>query len=317
MKNQIDYMILYSYAKKYKVQGKIWSLIRFVLIVGLSFIILYPVMVKLSTSFKSIEDMYDPTVFFIPKNPTWEHFILVFKSTDYIKSIFTSIGICSLLALLQTFSCTLVANGLARYKFPFNKLIFSLVVFTLIVPPQTVLMPLFLKFKYFNVLETFNFTGNISGGTNLINTIWPFIMISSFAVAFKNGLFIFMLRQFFKNIPIALEEAANIDGCGIFGAFFRVILPGARSMLITVFLFAFVWQWNDFYYVNVLAPNLPIVSLKLSQMNFATLSYNASNFYGGMLNSPRLILLIIPLIILYIFTQRFFVESVEKSGITG
>ena len=115
----------------------------------------------------------------------------------------------------------------------------------------------------------------------------------------------------------SLEEAANIDGCGTFKTFYRIMLPGAVPMLITVFLFSFVWQWNDFYYSSVLTPEIKVLSMQLLGIKFSSISASTGDLAYAVLNSPKLILLILPLIILYIFTQRFFTESIERSGIVG
>ena len=125
-----------------------------------------------------------------------------------------------------------------------------------------------------------------------------------------------MLRQHFYNIPASLEEAAYIDGCGVFKTFYRIILPGAIPMLITVFLFAFVWQWNDFYYTQMLA-RLPTLNVKLAGMTLSGLDSAAGSMMGSMLQAPKFLLLIAPLVVLYLFTQRFFTESVERSGLVG
>lgn len=88
-------------------------------------------------------------------------------------------------------------------------------------------------------------------------------------------------------------------------------------MLVTVFLFAFVWQWNDYYYTAMLSPTLFTLNVKLSGMTLSGLDAAASSLYGSMIQAPKFLLLITPLIVLYLFTQRFFVESVEKSGLVG
>lgn len=305
-----------SKINKVKLSKYAWGIIRAVLIIGISFLILYPMLVKLSTSFKSHDDMYDPTVYFIPKHFTAGNFITAIQGSNYFVSLLTNIGYVLIISILQVSSCTLVAYGFARFRFPLQKLFFALVVFSLIIPTQAILLPLYLKFRFFNPLQILQFGGTLSG-VPLTDTIWPFILLSITAVAYKNGLYIFLLRQHFKNQPVVLEEAAYIDGCNDFKTFIRIMLPGAIPMLITVFLFSFVWTWNDYYYTQLLAPDLPTLSNKLLNITFSSVNSTVADMYASMLQCPKFFLLVGPLVILYLFTQRFFTESIEKSGIVG
>lgn len=294
----------------------VWPIIRAILVIGIAFMILYPLFVKFSTSIKSDADMHDPTVFFIPKHPTLGNFQTVMDSVSYFPTLLCTIGFVGGISLLQLASCTLVSYGFARFQFPGRGLLFALVIFTLVIPPQVILLPLYLKFRFFNVMEILKFGGTLTG-IPLTDTPWPFVLLSSTAVAFKNGLYIFMLRQHFRSVPASLEEAAYIDGCGVFKTFYRIILPGAVPMLVTVFLFAFVWQWNDYYYTQMLAPGLQTLNVKLAGMTLSGLDTGTASMVQSMTQAPKFLLLIAPLVVLYLFTQRFFTESVEKSGLVG
>ena len=240
----------------------IWKLMRFVLLVGLSFMILYPVFVKFSASLKSTADMMDSTVVFIPKNPTLQNYKIVLNSVNYALTLLMTVLFCLVQSLLQLASCSLVAYGIARFKFKGHKLLFGMAVLTLIIPPQIILLPLYIRFHFFGITNIFQFSG-IFSGVDLINTYWPFLLLSGTALGFKNGLYIYLLRQHFKNMPMALEEAAYIDGCGPFRTFLRIMLPGSVPMLVTVFLFSFVWQWNDTVYSGIFFPEIPTLANKL------------------------------------------------------
>ena len=140
------------------------------------------------------------------------------------------------------------------------------------------------------------------------------------AVGFKNGLYIYMLRQYYINVPAALEEAAYIDGCGAVKTFIRIMLPGAIPLLVTIFLFSFVWQWNDYFYTSALGPGLNILATKLNRVGFNITARDGDAWnvvQQGIYDNVAIVLQMIPLIVLYIFTQNFFVESVERSGIVG
>ena len=241
----------------YHVSKWLWAIFRTVLIIGLGFMIIQPVIMQLSSSFKSISDLYDGSVYLIPKNPTLYNYRRVWEYLEYPLRFVNSLLYCGGCSLLQLASCTLVAYGLARFKFKGRGIVMGMVIFTLIIPPQTVLLSLYLQFQYFSPLSIFTLGMSLKG-INLIGTPWPLLILSATAVGFKNGLYIFMLRQHFKNLPKALEEAASIDGCGAFQTFFRVVLPGALPMMASILLFSFVWQWNDYFYTTILTPGMKI-----------------------------------------------------------
>jgi len=293
----------------------IWKLMRFVLLVGLSFMILYPVFVKFSASLKSTADMMDSTVVFIPKNPTLQNYKIVLNSVNYALTLLMTVLFCLVQSLLQLASCSLVAYGIARFKFKGHKLLFGMAVLTLIIPPQIILLPLYIRFHFFGITNIFQFSG-IFSGVDLINTYWPFVLLSGTALGFKNGLYIYLLRQHFKNMPMALEEAAYIDGCGPFRTFLRIMLPGSVPMLVTVFLFSFVWQWNDTVYSGIFFPEIPTLANKLYGMVFTTMGAGTT-LMSAVLESPKFFLLITPIVILYLFTQKLFVQSISRSGIVG
>lgn len=300
---------------RHKLYTFIWKLMRFVLLVGLSFMILYPVFVKFSASLKSTADMMDATVVFIPKHPTFQNYKIVLNSVNYPVTLLWTILFCLVQSLLQLASCALVAYGIARFKFRGHKLLFGMAVLTLIIPPQIILLPLYIRFHFFGITNIFQFSG-IFSGIDLINTYWPFLLLSGTALGFKNGLYIYLLRQHFKNMPMVLEEAAYIDGCGPFKTFLRIMIPGSVPMLVTVFLFSFVWQWNDTTYSGIFFPDIPTLANKLYGMVFTTMGAGTT-LMTAVLESPKFFLLIIPIVILYLFTQKLFVQSISRSGIVG
>ena len=296
-----------------------WSLFRTVMLIGLGFIIIQPILLQLSSSIKSMSDLYDGSVYLIPKQPTLYNYRRVWEYLEYPTRFFNSLIYCLACSVLQLMSCTLVAYGVARFQFRGRGLVMAMVIFTLIIPPQTVLLSLFLQFQYFSPLSILSLGMSLEG-IHLIGTPWPLIILSATAVGFKNGLYIFMLRQHFKNLPKELEEAANIDGCGAFRTFIQVILPGARPMLASILLFSFVWQWNDYFYTTILTPGMKIFTTVISGVG-SNIARADGQVIGNMQNmlydSATYILFIIPLVVLYLFTQKSFVQSIERSGLVG
>lgn len=286
------------------------------ILAGLAFLILYPIFVKASTSLMSNSDIYNPSVVFLPKNPTLENFTTVWDAVDYPITFAKTFALSLAVGILQVVSCTFVAYGLAKFAFYGRRIIMGLVIFTLVIPTQTILTPLYIRFRFFDITQLIQVGGELSG-ISLINSVLPILLLSVTATAFKNGLYIFILLQHFRNSPKVLEEAALIDGCSRFSTFTRIAVPGAVPMLVTVFLFSFVWQWTDYYYTSVFMPEMDLLATRLLDVKFSWIAGIEGDFSASVSYAPRVLLLIIPLLIMYLFTQRFFVESVERSGIVG
>lgn len=277
-----------------------WSIVRAVIIVGICYIILYPFLTKVINGFKSYSDLIDPTVVYFPRNLTWDYYKQVFEEMDYLRSFGNTLIISLVVALLQTAVAAVVGYGFGRFKFKGDKLLFGMVILMLLIPPQVILVPLFVRFKTF------------LGFINLIDTPWPTFIMAATGTGFKNGLFIFLTRQVFTNIPKELNEAAAIDGCGVFKTFFKIMLPSATTILTTVFLLSFSWQWTDTLYSGLFFQDTNILSNVVNKVGIG-----ASTVLSGNLQNIGAILVILPLAVLYIFAQRAFVESIDNSGITG
>ena len=156
-------------------------------------------------------------------------------------------------------------------------------------------------------------------GINICNTYIPFILLSLTGLAFKNGLYIFMLRQFFRGVPDELEESAYMDGAGTFRTFLQIILPLSVPMMVTVFLFAFCWQWTDTFYTGVFFNNsntnllVDIVGIPPS----LKLEYAGQSLYYTAIRNTCGLLIIMPLVVLYAFGQKFLVQGIENSGLAN
>jgi multiple sugar transport system permease protein len=280
----------------------------------------------------SASDFVDVTVQMVPKAPTLATYAAIIRDNSYFTAIIHTVIVAGTCAVLQTFVCALIGYGFAKFKFKGNSVLFLLVVFTMVIPHPTLQLSMFMKFRYFDIgigkFSIFNFLG---GGLmdsvnviknpylNLINSYWPLIILSATGLAFKNGLYIFMLRQFFKGVPDELEESAYLDGSGVFRTFVQIILPLSVPMLITVFMFAFSWQWTDNYYTSVFfTTSGPLLMPKIVKVpKSLNTSYAGENMYVAAIRNTCGILILLPLLILYTFMQRYIIQGIERSGITG
>jgi multiple sugar transport system permease protein len=294
-----------------------------VLLFGLCFLILQPLFHQFSNSIMSYDDLFDPTVIAIPRNATLFNYRLAAQLMNYWNSLFNTIWITSLVSILQIAACTLVAYGFARFEFPFKKFWFACVILTVLVPPQILRAPIDLNLRYFD------FFGLLPNSIMLTNKISGYVLLSATAMGLRNGLYIFMLRQYFRNMPKELEESAWVDGCGKLRTFMQIMLPDAVPMLVSCFLFAFVWQWTDGFYTSMFLRDYGVMSVQMGGLGdvFAIHHVNqvaaATGTHGARpdialieaMISTGVLIGIIPIVIIYLFAQRFFVESIGQSGI--
>ena len=306
-----------------------YKIFRALLLFGFCFLILQPLLNKVSVSFMPENDLYDSTVISIPRNFSTENYTLALDLLDYWPTLIQTIIILIISASLQVAACTLTAYGFARYKFPGRSLLFMCVFLIIIVPPQTVLSSLYLNFQFFDI---FGIVKLITGrNLNLLGTLTGYLLLSATAMGLKSGLYIFLLRQYFRGVPKELEEAAYVDGCGRLYTFGRIMLPDAMPMLTSCFLFSFVWQWTDTLFTTFFLRGYKMMPIALSRLTesftryWATINSVGSGGSGIMAQPPvgyieavvatGILVTLIPLILLYLVAQRTFVESLSQTGI--
>ncbi len=316
-------LIRYKYCTLYFLKKLGLAIFRLVLLIGLSYVILFPYLSKIFSSFMSREDFVDVTVIIIAKYPTLDTYKAIIENNSYFTALLNSSMLALMCATFQMLACTFVGYGFAKFKFRFRKLLFTLVIFTMIVPHETLQLSLFMKFRYFDIWGIGGGISSLFGGSwrgfNLLNTNWPLAIMSLTCLGLKNGLFIYIMRQYFNNVPDELEEAAYVDGASVFKTFMKIILPMSTTMLVTIFMFAFAWQWSDMFYTNlfyttnsdVLLPDIIKIPTVLDT------EYAAKNAFESAIRNTSGLLILAPLIVLYLFTQRTMIEGVERSGITG
>ncbi len=345
----------------------IYKIFRLVLMIGISYIVLYPFITKIAGSFMGREDFVDLTVQLIPKNFSLDIYKAIFTDLNYWGAFLNTFLLSFIAAILQTFTCCLIGYGFAKFKFRGRNILFMLVILTMVIPHQNLSVSMESTFQSFDLfgivrllkgggIEIFgwnikdigpgvaSFFENLNilpdaipwggvdkfgnpnktqaitvEGISLMNTYIPMVMLSIGGLAFKNGLYVFLLRQFFRGVPDELEESAYMDGSGPFRTFLQVILPLSVPMMITVFLFAFCWQWTDDFYISrffksndsVLLPKIIGIPSSLNTQ-FA----GQSAYETAIINTCGLVI-IAPLIILYVFCQNFLVQGIEQSGLAN
>lgn len=300
------------------VRGLVWPIARSLLLLGIGFIIVSPVLVKISGSFMSLDDLYDNSVSWIPRRPTLEYYAAVFEYMRYPTALLKTSLLVVGVSVLQVLSCTFVGYGFARYDFPLKGLVFGCVIFTLVVPPQLLLVPLYINFRYFGSF-------GMGSGVNLLNTPTPFLLMAATGVGIKNGLFIYIMRQHFRGVPKSLEEAAFVDGAGPFRTFFSIMMPAARAAILVTFVLSFAWQWNDYFYTTTIfqAANDLLVHRYFRVVEDYRAAYSALHGVAVPYETTTILLntaglfYIAPLLIVFAFLQKRFMAGVERTGLVG
>ncbi|MBO7583503.1 MAG: carbohydrate ABC transporter permease [Treponema sp.] len=305
-----DGILLKETTKKYAI-----SIFRAILLFGMCFMIIQPILNKISVSLMSEADLYDSTIILVPKHFTLANWKLVNYLMNYKVTLFNTIWVSLLVSLIEVAMCSIVGYGFSRFNFPLKRFWFFCVILVIVIPPQTISTSLFLHFRYFNLFgKTVNLRGNML----------PYIMMCFTCQGLKNGLYIYMIRQFFMGFPFELEEAAYVDGCGPLKTFVRIMIPGAKPIITSCFLFSFVWQWTDGFYTSLFLGKIQLLSINLSNVveklgAYLTKLYGGSTLvsvgYSNAILSTATLLAIFPVIILYIFCQRMFVESLASTGV--
>lgn len=310
-----------GYLLKSKVKQVTVSVVRALLLFGLCFMIIQPMLTRFSTGLMEEQDLYDSTIILLPRHVTLDNYRIVGELTDMPRSMLNTLWTSLLVSICQVIACTLVGYGFARYEFPLKKFWFACVVMLIVIPPQTIQTALYMQFANFDIFGIFQaLTG---GPINLRTSVTPYVLMSLTCMGLKDGLYIYMLRQYFKGVPTSLEEAAYVDGCGTFHTFVRIMLPDALPTIASCFLFSFVWQWTDLFYTRNFLSSYSIYSTQFASIVSRMSRYFANatgetvivpNGRQQQLISIGVLICCIPLIILYCFTQRTFVESLAMTG---
>ncbi len=283
------------------------------LLICIGFVYLYPLLYMISKSLMQRADLLDSSVNWIPSVLYVKNYVDAFTSMDFMRTLWQSVVIAGAPTLLNMVMCAVIGYGFARYDFPLKNVMLGILIFSFIIPPQITMMPNYLLYNDLKILDS----------------IKAFLLPAFLGQGIKAQLYILIFFQFFRQIPQALIEAAKIDGCGHFKTFLRIAVPSAAPAILVVFLFSLVWYWNESYltqlYVcGVLGDsfwNTLMVALKGFNDSYSQVGGSVTGEAMGSLNEgikmAATMLSILPVLLLYFVLQKQFVESVDRTGITG
>jgi multiple sugar transport system permease protein len=293
---------------RYKLKYISPKLLLYLLLIDGAFIFLYPILRSTVISIMTVEDYMDPSVTWIPNYINLRNYIDVLKPMDFATSITNSIKLTVTCILGQVLSSAIVGYGFSRGKFPGKEVLMMIVLATLVIPPQTLMIPYYILFHNLNWLDTLN----------------VFTVPSFFGFGIYAPLCIFLFRQVFNTLPPELEDAAVIDGASFFECFWYIYLPLAKSAIITVGLFSFVWYWNEYARSVIFFNSIKTLPISLSLLFSVDPGFIGSGF-GAM--NPNLVtypmmmaavmITMIPCLLLYLFTQKYYLTAIEQVGLKG
>lgn len=294
------------------------TIVKVLILVGVSYVIISPIIGMVVNSIASAEDVYNPMMYILPKNPGFDKFVLVIKRMDYFKTMGRDLLYTLTLTVIQLLVCSMVGYGFARFNFKFKSILFACVIVMIVIPSHTIMLPLYMTFKEFDPLGLVTLINNKP--INMMGTVTPVYIMTVLGTGVRSGLYIYIFNQFFRGLPKEIEEAAFVDGAGVWYTYFRIMLLNAMPSVITVTVFSIVWQFNDTFFAKLfLISEDVVISKKVSSL--ASVLANQDNIlnltYQKQYTDAGIILVLLPIVIIYLVLQKQFVEGVERSGIVG
>jgi len=289
--------------------GFLVKLFMYGLLIGIGYVFLYPVLYMIANGFMDIDDLLNSSVHWLPTSFYLGNFQRAFQVLNFWPVLAQTLLVTVVPSVLQTGVAAFIGYGFARFDFKGKKFFMALMLITFIIPPQVLIIPRYLLFNQFNMLDS----------------LATYILPAMTGQGINNAIFILIFYQTFRSVPKALEEAAQLDGAGHFKIFFVIAIPMASAAFIVSFLFSFVWYWNETYLASIyFGNNLTTMPLQLQRFvdSFNRMFAGGQQAVGGTninegIEMAGTLITILPLLLVYFIMQRWFVEGVDRSGITG
>ena len=291
--------------------GFLTKIILYVILIGISFIFLYPILQMAIKSFMGLEDLIDPNVIWIPSKLVGENYTRAAEALKFWDAFRDSMMVSLIPTICAVISSALIAYGFAQFSFPGKTGLFALVIAVFLIPTVLLSIPTYV----------------IYNNLGLLKSIKAYVYPALTGFGIRQPVFIFIFYQFFKMLPYELSESAEVDGANAFQVFMKIAVPSAIPAFVICVLYSFVWYWNE----TALALTYfrgEYTTLQMAVSNFEHIyrelfpggnvgmsqvgeSFNESVLFAGTMLS------ILPLLVLYAFTQKWFVESADRAGIAG
>lgn len=297
----------------------LFSILRLVFLISVGYIVLYPLLYMIVSSVTPREEIITSARTWIPEVLTLKNYEFVIGVMDYWRSLWSTFSNEIIAAMLEVCSCAVVAYGFARFKFKLKGPLMAILYLTILIPMTMLIIPMSVNFAnldFLGILGLFNRLTGIDLRPNLIGSPLAFYLPAITASGLQSGILILIYIQFFKEMPVEFEEAAQVDGAGPLRTFLKIIIPSAGVVIITVVIFSLIWHWNDYQMALMfMGENYPL-SVKLSTLADDITTRNIWT-NTGVFVLAGCVLFVVPLLIVYMVLQRWFIESVDRVGITG
>lgn len=299
--------INFAKLKRLKAVNIISKFAIYFVLICIGFIFLEPIFEMISKSIMTTKDLIDPSITWIAKYATLDNFKNAIGTLDIPTSILNSIWYSALLAIAQTFVSATTGFALSRYTFRGRNFWFVMLIIAFILPVPLLTVPRIMMFS----------TAESILGFKLINTVVPQFLLALLGQGTYSTMLVLIFYNFFNMIPKSLDEAAMIDGAGSLKVFYHVAIRLSISTILVVFLFSFVFNWNETYTTNILTGDaLELLPGRLSLFDNGSTS-NAVSELNEAIKMAATLIAIAPLLVLYACVQRQFIEGIENTGITG
>lgn len=313
-----------------KVKNFLMGSIRYILLISLGFVILTQIFTVVKTAITDHAFLGLKSSIWIPQGVSLQSFVSAWYILDFKNTIWFTLINTAILMFMQLTCSAFAGYAFARLKFKGSNLLFGIVLMTIIVPSQSLVLGQYVSFRNFDIFGIFKLLTGES--INLLGSGYALYLLAITGMGVKGGLYIYIFRQAFRNLPISIEEAAFVDGAGFLRTFFSIVVPSSTSSMITVGVLSFIWNYADVRTISLLSSIDKHMPLKLTQMqqnmkmSLQSVESILPDPYINNIESPLVhlavanagaLLTIAPLLVMYLFIQNKFVQGAERSGLGG
>lgn len=300
------------------------TVFRLFFLIAISYIVVYPLLYMTISAISTNDAFLTSRRIWIPSDVTASFFPMAADIIGYGKSLLSTVTNEVFAALIEVCSCAVVAYGFSRFNFKFKKVFTGMLFLTILIPTAMIIIPLSVNYSHLDVFGILGLINKLTGvdlRLNILNTSWAFWLPSIFAMGLRSGIMIFIYMQFFKGLPGEFEEAAYVDGAGPLRTFLQIIIPSSSVVILTVSVFSIIWHWNDYQMAAMFMDANQPLSVGLLGLPALLQTYgfwiteNDPNAISIMM--AACLMFVLPVLVCYLFVQHWFIESVDRVGITG
>lgn len=302
------------------------SLIRLLMLLSVGFVIIYPLFYMITNSLVSKDAYFNSTRIWIPTSFNVKgNYKLAMECLDFAPGLLSTLTHEIVSALIEVCSCAIAAYGFARFDFKGKNILMGMLFMTILVPDMMIMLPRMVNYSHLDFFGILGLVEKLTGATirpNILNSVWAFWLPSLFGIGLRSGILIFIYIQFFKGLPRELEEAAWVDGAGPLKTFLAIAIPSSGVVILTVSVFSLIWHWNDTLLARMFLSENHTLATNLDMygdMLFAKFGILAGDREpeAAAYMMAACVLFVTPMLIFYMIVQRWFIESIDRVGITG